>query len=178
MSLLNIANQIKKDGFDPRKDKVNNGNQNLPGGEYQVVLKGAEARMADSGWESINYAFEVRDLDNDYNGRMQYIMFGTQAEWKAKTGKLLDLTNMVETTIKFFQKAIVLSGDENLKSDFEDNKSMEEALVRKAVGSKFILIVNEFKKKNGETGYNYDLEEAQDQLGAVGSDIDDDDLPF
>lgn len=178
MSLLNIAKQIKKDGYDPRKDKVNNGNQKLPGGEYQVVLKGAEARVADSGWESINYAFEVRDLDNDFNGRMQYIMFGTQTEWKAKSGKLLDLTNMVETTIKFFQKAVVLSGDENLTSDFEDNKSMEEALLRKAVGSKFILVVNEFKKKNGETGYNYDLEEVHDQLDTVKTDIDDDDLPF
>ncbi|OHX26781.1 hypothetical protein BKX95_08440 [Streptococcus iniae] len=178
MSLLDIAKQIKKDGYDPRKDKVNNGNQNLPSGEYQVILKGAEARVSDSGWESINYAFEVRDLDSDYNGRMQYIMFGTQTEWKAKSGKLLDLTNMVETTIKFFQKIVALCGDQNLNSDFEDNKTMEEALVRKAVGSKFILIVNEFKKKNGETGYNYDLAESEDQIGAVNTDFNDDDLPF
>ncbi|HER2698896.1 TPA: DUF669 domain-containing protein [Streptococcus pyogenes] len=178
MSLLDIAKQIKKDGYDPRKDKVNNGNQNLPGGEYKVVLKGAEARVSDSGWESINYAFEVRDVDSDYNGRMQYIMFGTQTEWKAKSGKLLDLTNMVETTIKFFQKAVVLSGDNNLTSDFEDNKTMEEALVRKAVGSKFILVVDEFKKRNGETGYNYDLLEEFNQDDAMITDIDDDDLPF
>ncbi|MFT0832569.1 DUF669 domain-containing protein [Streptococcus agalactiae] len=177
MSMLDIAKSIKKDGFDPRKDKVNNGNQNLPGGEYKVILKGAEARVADSGWESINYAFEVRDVDSDYNGRMQYIMFGTQTEWK-KSGKLLDLTSMVETTIKFFQKAVILSGDTNLNSDFEDNKSMEEALVRKAVGSKFILVVDEFKKRNGETSYNYDLLEEFNQDGAMTTDIDDDDLPF
>ncbi|CRH89986.1 Uncharacterised protein [Chlamydia trachomatis] len=43
MSLLDIAKQLKENGYDPRKDKVNNGNQHLPGGEYPVVLTGVES---------------------------------------------------------------------------------------------------------------------------------------
>ena len=57
MSLYDIAKQLKANGYDPRKDKVNNGNQHLPGGEYQVILTSVEARIADSKRESINYAF-------------------------------------------------------------------------------------------------------------------------
>ena len=51
MSLYDIAKQLKANGYDPRKDKVNNGNQHLPCGEYQVILTSVEARIADSKWE-------------------------------------------------------------------------------------------------------------------------------
>lgn len=177
MSLLELAKQIKADGFDPRKDKANNGNQNLPGGEYLVVLKDAEARVAESGWESINYAFEVRDPENPYNDRTQFIGMGTLTEW-TKNGKKMDLSSMVETTIKFFQKAIALADDKNLNSDFEDNKSLEEALKRKAVGTKYVLVIEEYTKRDKSTGYNYDLEEYLGNKMEQALEIDDDDLPF
>lgn len=181
MSLLAVANQIKADGFDPRKDKVN-GNQHLPGGEYPVILKEVKARVSDSGWESINYAFEVRDPDSSYNGRTQFVGMGTLTSWKNKNGKEMDLTSLVETTVKFFEKAIEFAGDTLKKSDFEDNKSLEEALKRKAEGSKFLLIINEYTKRDKTTGYNYDLDvypsSIQEEIGTNPMDISDDDLPF
>ncbi len=177
MSLLDIAKQLKANGYDPRKDKVNNGNQHLPGGEYPVVLTDVEARVSDSGWESVTYAFEVRDPESPYNGRTQYVSMGTLDTWK-KNGKTMDLTNLVETTVKFFQKALELADDKTKVSDLEDNKSMEEALKRKAVGTKFILIIGEFTKRDKSTGYNYDLEEYLFGKDASAPKIDDEDLPF
>ena len=177
MSLLDIAKQLKANGYDPRKDKVNNGNQHLPGGEYPVVLTGVEARIAESKWESINYAFEVRDPESPFNGRTQYVGMGTLDTWK-KDGKTKDLTSLVETTVKFFQKTLELADDKMKASDLEDNKSMEEALQRKAVGTKFILVIDEYTKRDKSTGYNYDLEEYQGNKIDQMADIGDDDLPF
>lgn len=176
MSLYDIAKQLKANGYDPRKDKVN-GNQHLPGGEYQVILASVEARIADSKWESINYAFEVRDPESPFNGRTQFVGMGTLVDW-TKDGKKMDLTSMVETTVKFFQKTLELADDKMRGSDLEDNKSMEEALKRKAVGTKFILIIDEYTKRDKTTGYNYDLEEYQGNKVDQMADIDDDDLPF
>lgn len=177
MSLLDIAKQLKANGYDPRKDKVN-GSQHLPGGEYIVALTQVEAKIAEkSKWESINYAFEVRDLESPYNGRMQFVGMGTLDTWE-KDGKTMDLSNMVETTVKFFQKALVLAGDQMVGSDLGDNKTMEEALKRKAVGAKYILIINEYTKRDKTTGYNYDLEEYQGPADPAPAEISDDDLPF
>ena len=176
MSLYDIAKQLKANGYDPRKDKVN-GNQHLPGGEYQVILTSVEARIADSKWESINYAFEVRDPESPFNGRTQFVGMGTLVEW-TKDGNKMDLTSMVETTVKFFQKTLELADDKMRGSDLEDNKSMEEALKRKAVGTKFILIIDEYTKRDKTTGYNYDLEEYQSNKVDQMADFDDDDLPF
>lgn len=177
MSLLDIAKQLKADGYDPRKDKVNDNNQHLPGGEYAVVLKGAEARVADSGWESINYAFEVRDPESQFNGRTQYVGMGTLDTWK-KNGKVMDLSSLVETTVKFFQKTLTLADDQMTGSDLVDNKTMEEALKRQAVGKKFVLVIGEYTKRDKSTGYNYDLEQYFGNQIDDTPEISDDDLPF
>ena len=76
---------------------------------------------------------------------------GTLVDW-VKDGKKMDLTNMVETTVKFFQKTLELADDKMRGADLEDNKSMEEALKRKAVGTKFILVIDEYTKRDKSTG--------------------------
>ena len=92
-------------------------------------------------------------------------------EWN---GKKLDWA--LQRTVKFFQKAIVLAGDDVYADDFEDGKSMEEALKRKAVGSYFNLVITETESK-GKTYRNYDIEE--DELQPVNAEeIEDDNLPF
>lgn len=169
MGLLDVATKIKKEGFDPRKDSAD-GNTNLPAGTYPVVLKKAQFNIAESGWESIGYTFQVRG--GEYDGRTEFISFGTLEEWNGKS-----LSWATERTVKFFQKAIVLSGDQELKKDFEDGKTLEEALQRKAVGSYFNLIINVSEGKNGKEFRSYDLEEDTLQPTAP-MDIDDDDLPF
>lgn len=175
MSLLDIAKSIKKDGFDPRKDSVN-GQPAIPAGTYPVVLKKATFNVSESGWESLGYQFEVRG--GDYDGRSDFVTFGTLDTWKTKDGKTLDLGWSVEKTIKFFQKAIVLAGDQTWEKDFEDGKAMEEALQRKAVGSYFNLVIDEGVSKKGKEYRNYDLEVEQSQPIVSADEIDDDDLPF
>lgn len=168
MSLLDIAKSIKKEGFDPRKDSAN-GPAPIPAGTYPVVLKKATFDIAESGWESIRYQFEIRG--GDYIGRSELASFGTLDEWN---GKKLDWA--LQRTVKFFQKAIVLAGDDIYADDFEDGKSMEEALQRKAVGSYFNLVITETESK-GKNYRNYDIEE--DEFQPVNpEDISEDGLPF
>ncbi|KAA9306635.1 hypothetical protein [Streptococcus anginosus] len=169
MSLYDIAQSIKKEGFDPRKDSAN-GPKPIPAGTYFVILKKAQFNIAESGWESIQYQFEVRGGDHD--GRTEFASFGTLDEWKGKS-----LEWATERTIKFFHKAIVLSGDDVLKKDFEDGKSLEEALERKAIGSYYNLVITETESK-GKTYRSYDLEEAEEAAPLKNLDINDDVLPF
>lgn len=167
MSLLDIAKSIKKEGFDPRKDSAN-GPAPIPAGTYPVILKKAEFRISEKNWESLSYQFEIRG--GDYDGRSEYVTFGTLTEWNGK-----NLGWAVQRTMKFFIKALVLAGD-NMQGDEEDGKALEEALQRKAVGSYYNLVINETESK-GKVYRNYDLEEDTMQTMAA-ADISDDDLPF
>lgn len=175
MSLLDIAKSIKKDGFDPRKDSVN-GQSPIPAGTYPVVLKKATFNVSESGWESLGYQFEVRG--GDYDGRTDFVTFPTLDTWKNQKGEIINLDWKVKQTIKFFQKVIVLAGDQTWEKDFEDGKSMEEALQRKAVGSYFNLVIDEGVSRKGKEYRNYDIEEEANQPIMSATEIDDDDLPF
>ena len=166
MSLLSIAKKIKEDGFDPRKDSVN-GLAQIPAGEYTVILKKVQFNISPSGWESLGYTFEIRD--GEYDGRSEYVSFGTLTEWNGK-----DISWSVERTIKFFRKAIEFSGDTFGKPDLEDGKTLADALERKAVGSYFTLTIEETKGKGDKVYRNYDISEhIVEEIT-----IEDDDLPF
>nr|DAK47027.1 MAG TPA: Protein of unknown function (DUF669) [Caudoviricetes sp.] len=169
MSLLSIAQKIKEDGFDPRKDSVN-GPAALPAGDYTVVLKRVQFNIAPSGWESLGFTFKVRE-EGEFNGRTEYVSFGTLSELNGK-----DISWSVERTIKFFTKAIELAGDKVMKNDFEDGRALADALERKAVGSYFTLKILETKGKEDKVYRNYDIEELPQVQN--GFDIDEDDLPF
>ena len=171
MSLLSIAKKIKEDGFDPRKDSVN-GIAQIPAGEYPVILKKVQFNISESGWESLGYTFEVRDFESEYDNRSEYVSFGTLPEWNGK-----DISWSVERTIKFFQKAIEFSGDKVLKNDFEDGKTLADALERKAVGSYFTLQIEETKGRGEKVYRNYDLVEKTETFGETLT-VEDDDLPF
>lgn len=169
MSLLDIAQSIKKEGFDPRKDSAN-GPAPIPAGEYQAVLKSVTFNISEKSWESLAYQFEIRG--GDYDGRVEYASFGTLDTWNGK-----DISWSVQRTIKFFQKALAFAGDAPLKADFEDGKALEEALQRKAVGSYFKLIIIETESK-GKTYRSYDLDEAEGLPDAAGLELSEEDLPF
>ena len=171
MSLLSIAQKIKEDGFDPRKDSVN-GMAQIPAGEYPVILKKVQFNIADSGWESLGYTFEVRQPESEYDNRKEYVSFGTLPEWNGK-----DISFSVERTIKFFQKAIEFAGDKVMKNDFEDGKTLADALDRKAVGSYFTLKIEETKGRDGKVYRNYDLVENTDTFGET-FEVNDENLPF
>ena len=169
MSLLDIAQSIKKEGFDPRKDSAN-GPAPIPAGSYQAVLKSAQFAISESGWESIQYRFEIRG--GDFNGRTEFVSFGTLDTWNGK-----DLSWSVERTIKFFQKVLAFANDAPLKSDFDDGKALEEALKRKAVGSYYTLTILETESK-GKVYRNYDIDEAEGLPDLYASEVYEDDLPF
>lgn len=171
MSLLSIAKKIKEDGFDPRKDSVN-GMAQIPAGEYPVILKKVQFNISESGWESLGYTFEVRDPESEYDNCSEYVSFGTLPEWNGK-----DISWSVERTIKFFQKAIEFAGDKVLKNDFEDGKTLADALERKAVGSYFTLKIEETKGRGEKVYRNYDLVENTERFGETLT-VEDDDLPF
>ena len=171
MSLLSIAKKIKEDGFDPRKDSVN-GMAQIPAGEYPVILKKVQFSIADSGWESLGYTFEVRQPGSEYDNRSEYVSFGTLPEWNGK-----DISWSVERTIKFFQKAIEFAGDKVMQNDFEDGKTLADALERKAVGSYFTLKIEETNGKGEKVYRNYDLVENAESVGET-FDLDDLDVPF
>lgn len=167
MSFLDIAKEMKKNGYDPRKDSVN-GSQKIPAGVYTVMLNKAIFNVSEKGWECIGYEFEVKD--GDLKGRKEFAVFGLIREWNGKNLKAL-----VERSLKFFQKAIVLSGDDVLTKDWEDGISLQEALERKAVGSYYDLIITE-SEYNGKIYRNYDLEESVSIDTQI--EIKDEDLPF
>lgn len=169
MSLLDIAQSIKKEGFDPRKDSAN-GPAPIPVGEYQAILKSVQFNVSESGWESLQYRFEIRG--GDYDGRTEYVSFGTLDTWNGK-----DIGRSVQRTIKFFQKALAFADDAPLKADFDDGKALEEALNRKAVGTYYTLEIIE-RENNGKTYRNYDLAEDLGGKETSNIEINDDDLPF
>ena len=94
----------------------------------------------------------------------------------------MNLKWIVEKGVKFFQKTIVLSGDELLQSDFEDGIAMQEALARKAVGSFYTLEVVKGTSQAGKvyTNYELDLPVGQPDFSREKTveEIDPEDLPF
>lgn len=185
MSFLEIAQEIKKSGFDARKDSANGGSEGLPVGTYNVMLKVGTFHIAESGWEYLRYNFEVQD--GEFAGKEEIVSFGTLETWGGKNMKFI-----VERGIKFFQKAVVLSDDELLQSDFEDGHSLADALNRKAVGSFYTLEITEYTSKKRQTYRQYDLNEAEETVNTPAPDfgrdtdkdsgspmeISDDDMPF
>ena len=163
MSLLDIAQSIKKEGFDPRKDSAN-GPAPIPAGKYQAILKSVQFNVAESGWESLQYRFELRG--GDYDGRTEFVSFGTLDTWDGK-----DIGWSVQRTIKFFQKALAFAEDAPLKADFD------EALNRKAVGTYYTLTILETESK-GKTYRNYDVDEAEGLPNTNVFEVNEDNLPF
>ena len=158
MSLLDIAKAIKKEGFDPRKDSAN-GPKPIPAGTYPAVLKKVQFNISESGGE--------------YDGRTEFVSFGTLSEWNGK-----DIKWSVERTMKFFIKALVLAGD-NMNGTEQDGKDLEESLNRQAVGSYYNLVITETESK-GKVYRNYDLEEDTANPFANGkpTEVTEDNLPF
>src|SRR5690625_7800184 len=66
MSLMDIANEILQEGWDPKKDSVND-YDNLPDGTYYAMLENVEWRVSDSGFEWLNLALET--TDGEYEGK-------------------------------------------------------------------------------------------------------------
>lgn len=173
MSLLDIAKEIEKSGFDARKDSVNGPGQ-IPEGNYIVSLDDVEYKVFNSGWEAINFAFTVID-DSEFNGRKEFVSFGTLPEWNGKNMKFNQ-----EKMIKFVMKIAEFSLANLPHEAWEDGVELAQALkASNALGSYYEIEIKVTKAKNGNEYRNYDLlEYEEEQPDNSNVEILDEDLPF
>ncbi|WP_137662873.1 hypothetical protein [Enterococcus hulanensis] len=173
MGLLDTLNEIKKDGFDPAKDKVNK-NTKLEAGKYPVRLKSAQAGTNErSQQDQIAIVLEVVSGKDKNRLEIIYMSFddGLPDFVLEKNGRtLLKLAAMI--------------GVEFTKKDLADEYSASEAL-SKGIGNQILMDLSVSpNKKNPNYPYrNYDfgpLEDKSDSdpLGGSTIDISDEDLPF
>lgn len=156
MSFLDKAQEIKAAGFNAKEDSVNKGQEELPEGNYQVMLEGSTYNMAPSGWEQLAHSFKV--LDGEFADKMVSIRHGLNETWVKKDGSTMDLGWSVDVSLKFFMKAMALVDEPINQEDFEDGIAMAQALARKSVGSVYTLVVTKYQKRDKTEGTNYDIE--------------------
>lgn len=173
MSLLELMQEIKESGFDPRKDSAS-GNSRIPVGEYPVVITALGFNIADSGWEYVQIQCEI--LDGEFAGQTEYFSIHFMEDWKGKeTPKFV-----LQRNLKLARKLATFANIKQKAADWEDGYSIAEML-KPAVGLQVTLEIKETKnKKDPDSPYrNYDFFELEDTTStARATEIDDDDLPF
>ncbi|GGD05706.1 hypothetical protein [Enterococcus wangshanyuanii] len=173
MGLLDTLSNIKKEGFDPKKDKVAT-NSKLDSGTYPVRLKSAQADVNKHEQTQLAITLEVVSGKDKNRLEVIYISFddGLPVFVLEKNGRTL-------------LKLAAMAGIEFTKKDLEDEYTAAMAL-EKVLGSQFLmnLSITENKKNPNYPYRNYDFgpmeDEINDPFGGTGStiDISDDDLPF
>lgn len=68
------------------------------------MLRKATFNVSESGWESLGYQFEIRG--GDYDGRSDFVTFGTLDTWETKDGRTIDLGWSVEKLLNFSKKLL------------------------------------------------------------------------
>lgn len=155
MNLKAMAAEIMEQGWDAKKDAVGGDYENLPDGEYDVILTDVSWRTNDSGTEWLSFEFEL--LNEGYENKKHFapIFFSNEKMMQLnlkramKTGAVLDVDLEID--------------------DFEDTDALVEKL-KEGVGNQCSL---ELKTNKKGTFQNW---EAKEDLG-FGS-VDDTDAPF
>lgn len=146
MGLADKAQEILQ-GFDPKKDSPNNSNQNLPDGEYDMVLNSVTHKVSErKGTEWVSLECEV--IAGELSGRKEFVgmFFGTGSEF---------VTNKA---IKSIAQAASVFEIELTNEDWEDEHTLVEGL-QPAIGSQFLLkVVSTPNKKEPTNPYrNFDF---------------------
>lgn len=171
MGLRDLMNETLA-SFDPKKDNPNSGGfENLPDGDYDVVLNKVEHKTFQSGWECLSFENEV--IMGEAAGRKEFVNL-------AFSDGTLDF--LLKKNIKLVAKLASVTGTQLMDDDWEDETTLAEAF-QVAVGSQYILNITSSpnKKKPDEPYRNFDFEEYDDEDGqAIDEPIDvsDDELPF
>lgn len=172
MGLKDLMNEVLEN-FDPRTDNPNAGGfENLPDGEYDVVLNKIEHKTFSSGWECLSFENEV--TVGEAAGRKEFINLA----FSDATPEFVLTKN-----IKLVAKLASIAGVELSDDDWEDETTLAEAF-QAGMGSQFIMTVTSSpnRKKPAEPYRNFDFEEYEDEQPDIetGSQIDisDEDLPF
>ncbi|MBL1225399.1 DUF669 domain-containing protein [Enterococcus sp. BWR-S5] len=168
MGLLETLSQIKKEGFDPKTDKVAKSTK-LEAGTYPVRLKSAEANVSKSGQTQLAITLEVVSGEDKNRLEVIYMSFDDALPEfvKEKNGRTL-------------LKLGTMAGVGFTNGDLVDEYATTTAL-EKVIGSQFLMnLTVSPNKKNPDFPYrNYDfgpLDDSSDGSDAI--DIPDEDLPF
>ncbi|MBS4462900.1 MULTISPECIES: hypothetical protein [unclassified Facklamia] len=165
MGILDTLNKVKADGFDPKKDKVNNGGR-LESGEYPIHIATVERTADKRQNEVVDIKFEV--ISGDFKGRFEFLRLNFNPE-------LPDF--VLETNGKLLLKIIEFTGLSPKKSDLVDEEAITE-LLQKAIGKQFKMTLKITPNKNNpEYPYrNYEFSSLDENPDLP--EIEDDDLPF
>ena len=163
MGLLETLKQVKNEGFDAKKDSVNQ-NSKLEAGDYAVRLKSAQAGQSKQGQDQIAVTLEVVSGKDTKRLEVIYISFddGLPPFVLEKNGRIL-------------LKIAAMTGVDFTTKDLADEYSAAEAL-SKGIGKQFKMeLTISPNKKNPQYPYrNYDFILLEDGV----DNVEDEDLPF
>lgn len=183
MSLRDRANKALS-GFDAKKDKPS-GYDNIPAGDYNMILEGAQDAVFKSGYEAFQVKLSV--LDGEYTGRTD------------NTNLNPDATNdyVADTAVKTIARLANAVGLQLTDDDWEGLDTLQTAFMD-SIGMTILVHITESRnKKDPSNPYrNYDFEpleqpkpmEVKDEQlpGNISDaknndnplDLSDDDMPF
>lgn len=169
MSLLNTLQGLKKDGFDPQKDKIGGGGS-LPEGRYPVKLESSSVVITSTGRTQIQLKLEV--ISGEHKGKRETIFLGFDED-------LPDF--VVENNGKYLMKIAAFTGVEFMESDLQYEENTAEKM-KEGIGRQFIMKLDiRENKKNPDFPYrNYDFQALDDDPLAdqKTSDFPEKDIPF
>lgn len=166
MSLLETLKNVKAEGYDPKKHKINNSGVLLDTGVYPVRLISAERDVNKRGQEQLVVKLEV--VSGDFKERKETLFLSFDSELPEfvleRNGKtLLALVEMAQITLG--------------KGDLDDEEAAATTLQR-GIGKQFKMDLRVVpNKKNPDYPYrNYEFSPLDEN--PFEDDIDDDGLPF
>lgn len=169
MTILKTLNRIKKDNFDPKKDKIGGGGR-LDSGTYPVKLEKASVQVTNSGRTQIMVTLKV--VSGEHKDQVENIFLSFDP----------DLPEFVlDNNGKYLLKIAEFADIKFTKKDLGNEETTVLAL-RRGIGKQFVMDLKvRPNKKNPDFPYrNYDFA-ALDDSHVQNDDeihIDDDSLPF
>ncbi|KRK39974.1 DUF669 domain-containing protein [Loigolactobacillus bifermentans] len=162
MSLRDRAKKVMG-SFDATKES-SNGYENIPAGDYNMVLEAAEDTVYKSGYEAFRVKMSV--MDGKYAGRTDSTNLNPDA----------DNDYVADTAVKTIARLANAVGLELTDDDWEALDTLQEAFMDSR-GKVILCHITESKnKKDPSNPYrNYDFEPSE-QPEEI--DIQDDDMPF
>lgn len=147
MSLMDLAAGILEEGWDPKKDSVNEWD-NLPDGTYYAMLENVEWRVSDSGFEWLNLVFEITDGEHEGKKFFGMISFNNE-QFQARNIKLaMQTAAAVGVTLQ--------------PEDFAEPETALVEAFQDGLGQEVDLTLTTWtSKKTGKSGQNFECKEPQ-----------------
>lgn len=139
MGLRDIALETLEN-FDPAKDSPN-GQENIPAGEYDIVVEKAGFRVYDSGYDAL--VIQTKVVEGPMIDRTETINMNVDPGYKVNQ----DYPFLMKRNIKLISQLAFACDFDLTEDDWEDQQSLGDAFAEKAVGRQFVLKITESKNK-------------------------------